>query len=157
MRNRLLLIILPLFIFVVCSGFAPAGAFSLDIDTSQLGNVTVYVNPSYRDNYFTVVEVSDGVFKPVLLYNSYISGYILNVNGVRTYELRINPYGEQWQYRLVNSSSYNWSYLTVNSVDLESSTVLFVGQSIDDNKLIYYLLLFFSGALLLGVWRCARK
>lgn len=156
MRKKFYILALVFGLWLMCSGFAPAGAYYLDVDTQQLGNIRVYVNYAYSSDYFTTNTVGSTV-KPVLLYNSYISGYVLTSGGTRQYELRIYPYAETWQYRLVNSNNYTWYDLSVISVDVDNSSIAFVGSSVSHQDSIYYLILFFAGAILLGVWRCARK
>lgn len=142
------------FVFFVCSAFSPAGGTWLDVTTSELGSVRLYINHSYYDGYFSLDEAG----LPVSVYSSQINAYILNSAGERYYTVTISPYGETWFYRSYNqSSTYNRS-LTVTGVSVDTSTVSFMGLDIPESPdMMLYLLIFFAGAILLGVWRCARK
>lgn len=100
--------------------FAPATANYIEIDTVQLGTVRMYV-PSSAE-----FSVSDGV--PVNIGNSNITGYVLNDNGERVYQITAAVYGEQWTYRQYGSS-YQYSDLDVVGVNVSASTVAIQGMS----------------------------
>ena len=152
MKKRCILLSLLVFVVLSLSAFTPLDGWWLDVKTSQLGDIRIYINSGYS-SYFTIDEND----KPVLMYNSTVNGYTLNSSGSRQYSITIGSYGETWYYRSYSSSSSYNQPLTIQSVDFDTSTIQFMGRNIDDQKMIYYLMLFFAGALLLGVWRCARK
>lgn len=152
MRKKLVALLACCLALLVLCGFAPAKGWWLDVSTSELGDIRIYLNYSYYGDYFTE---SNG--KPVLMYNSTINGYVLNSSGDRYYAVTIYPYGETWQYRLYSQSSTYNRALTINSYNPDSSSIGIMGVDAPEFNMYYYLLLFFGGALLLGVWRCARK
>lgn len=152
MKKRCIFLLLLVFVVLSLSAFTPLDGWWLDVKTSQLGDIRIYINSSYS-SYFTIDEDE----KPILMYNSTVNGYTLTSSGIRQYAITIGSYGEPWYYRSYNSSSQYNQPLTIQAVDFDTSTIQFMGRNIDDQKMIYYLMLFFACALLLGVWRCARK
>lgn len=154
MHKRLLILPVLVLTLFLCA-FSPSSGYWLDVQTTQLGNVRIYINYSYSSDYFALDE-SSGL--PLNMSNSTLNGYILNSSGVRTYAVTIGSYGETWYYRSYNSSSQYNTPLTIISIDLDNTTVQFIGLDIPEQPdMMLYLLIFFAAAILLGVWRCARK
>lgn len=154
MHKRLLCVAALITVLLTLCAFTPLGGTWLDVTTTELGPVRIYFNSTYDTDYFTLDE-SD---KPVLIWNNTILGYVLNSNGVRIYTITIGAYGDSWYYRDYNQTSTYNRVLHINSVDFDTSTVNFMGlDSTDAPYNVYYIMLFFAAAILLGVWRCARK
>ena len=122
----------------------------MDISTSELGDVRIYTNSSYRTGAFALDNDL-----PVNMTGSTITGYVLDQYGHKSYNIYMYPYGDDWSYRLTDQgSSYNRN-LTVTSVNLETSTIEFMGVDIPQSDWILYLFVFLIGGLLVLLW-CKR-
>lgn len=146
MRIRVLLCTAIFSLFILCSGFSPSGGYYMDVTTSELGAIRIYTLSSYCSGYFAL---DSGI--PVNMSGNSITGYVLDNSGNRQYNIFMYPYGEQWQYRS-SASGYNNYDLHVTGVDLDSSTIQFMGVDIPQDVWTLYLFVFLIGAVLLVLW-----
>lgn len=150
MRSRFFLALLLISCFFLFSGFAPSGGSYMDVSTSELGDVRIYTNSSYRTGSFAL---DNGV--PVNMTGSSITGYVLDQYGHKSYNIYMYPYGDDWYFRRVDQgSSYNQS-LTVSSVNLETSSIEFMGVDIPQSEWMLYLFVFLIGVVIVILW-CKR-
>lgn len=133
-------------IWILLCGFAPSGGYWLDVTTSELGAVRIYVSSTYAQGAFAL---EDG--KPVNMTTSNISGAILNSSGDRAYTVTAAPYGEDWTYRQ-QGTGYSSSTLTVTGIDQDTSTVQLIGMSVAPELQLDYIVIFLIGALIVLIW-----
>lgn len=150
MRSRFFLALLLLSCFFLFSGFAPSGGSYMDVSTSELGDVRIYTNSNYRTGAFAL---DNGV--PVNMTGSTIYGYVLDQYGNKSYNIYMYSYGEDWEFRRLDQGSSYDRTLTVNSVNLDTSTIEFMGVDIPQSDWILYLFVFLIGGLLVLLW-CKR-
>lgn len=109
-------------VFLLFSGFAPLSANYIDVTTTELGDIRIYLPTSAR------LSLNDGL--PVNVGGSSVTGYVLDEAGEREYSITLAVYGEAWQYRLTSGGSYTAADLHVTGIDLDSSTAAIDGATV---------------------------
>lgn len=150
MRSKFFLALLLISCFFLFSGFAPTGGSYMDVSTTELGDVRIYTNSNYRTGAFAL---DNG--RPINMTGSNINGYVLDQYGNKLYNIYISSYGSDWEYRRSGQGSSYDQVLTVNSVNLDTSTIEFMGVDIPQSDWILYFFVFLIGGLLVLLW-CKR-
>ena len=120
------------------------GGTYFTVDTTQLGKVKIYINPSYRE-YFGLVN---GV--PSFMSTGTNSGYILDNQGAVWYRVTIGSFGDTWTYRNVNQS-YSYT-LNVTGYYPEESNIFVAGTDLSDEKWLLYSVVFLGGCIIVTLW-----
>lgn len=125
------------------SGAPLVGGLYMEVSTSQLGDILIYVPTSYQYKSFTYN--TDGA--PVNITSSTITGYYY---GSADYNVRWSSFG-QAQYRLVSGG---YSYQDLDITDVLNTNIVFV-ESIDDlpvvpdTDMLSVILIFLVGVIVL--------
>lgn len=109
------------------SGAPLQGGVYIHADTSQLGEIIIYV-PT-EDQYKAFTYNTSG--QPINITGSTITGYTYTGND---YYVRWNSFG-QAQYRLVNNSGYGTSYEDLDISEVLNTNVVFIEGNEDLNPL----------------------
>ena len=150
MRSRFFLVLLLISCFFLLSGFAPTGGSYMDVSTTELGDVRIYTNSSYRTGAFALDNDI-----PVNMTGSTVNGYVLDQYGNKSYNIYMYSYGDDWLYRRSDQGSSHNQVLTVNSVSLETSSIEFMGVDIPESDWMLYLFVFLIGGFIVVLW-CKR-
>ena len=134
MKKKICVLLAGLVVLVSLCGFAPLSAWYIDVTTTELGDVRIYLDSGTR------LSLANDL--PVNISANSKTGLILNSDGTRKYYVYLAPYGDQWTYRPV--SGYNNTYdLHVTAIDVDSSTLPIDGATVrvDYPDLLYVALL----------------
>ena len=134
---------------LLCS-YALNGACYLTVQ-STLGEQTIYIPINYVENSFCLDD--NGL--PINVTGSAITGYTLDDSGTRYYRITINPFGEDWAYRLNSGSAYGSTETFIVNELIESNIEFVTSDSIEGDKINYELILI--GLLGMGVVICFMK
>lgn len=148
MKKYATILLLVIALNVLLCGYTLNGAAYMQVQSS-IGEQVIYIPVSYIENSFCLDD--NGL--PVNITGSSITGYTLDDSGARYYRVTINPFGEDWTYRL-NSSSYTTETFTVTEL-LDTNINFVTSDSIESKKINYDLILI--GLLGMGVVICFMK
>lgn len=119
----------------------------MDVETSELGSIVIWVPSNYQYRSFALNE--SGI--PVNITSSTITGYYY---GSDDYSVRWSSFG-QASYRLVDGTGYTWEALTItdiNGTNVDMSQDQYLLMPSED--MLLYIIIFLIGAF--GIWICTR-
>lgn len=148
MKKYAAVLLLTIALNVLLCSYTLNGACYMQVQSS-IGEQIIYIPVGYVENSFCLDD--NGL--PVNITGSSITGYTLDSSGSRYYRITINPFGEDWTYRL-NSSGYTTETFTVTEL-IDTNINFVTNDSIETKKINYDLVLI--GLLGMGVVICFMK
>lgn len=125
------------------SGAPLSGGVYMEVNTSQLGTIIIYVPVANQYRSFTTNTSGD----PINITGSTITGYSYAGDD---YYIRWNSFG-QAQYRLVESS-YGQSYVNLDIISIDNTNIVFVEGNEDlpvvpDSDMLLIIVVFLVGGV----------